>query len=420
MRKHLPRQPWQILVLICAVFVLAACNRSASDSALPPASVQKVFQVQGQIQQGPDAGLNLSGDLRATLDAAGRLQGTLMRESGSPITVTGQIDGQAIHLAFDLGNNAAVLGVGTLQHDISNAQGTAGGLLTGPQPGNSGDWFARWTTIAIPATTPAPNVTPSTSDGASWLPLLPYLLVGLTIIAILFGIVVVRASGDSRDSKFFYSIYERVLNVTMRVVSPSQRTTSQKSEPLLDLIDLAEKHGDLDKSRSAKRGKKSTPSFVKASAQTVGPERWPEETALPLAQFATTYAHGDDHYDLSFTIESARGEFLGECGAGISASVGSGKPKQVIALEVWLFDKNDINTVTKVLRSAQGFYNPSQRSSRDPVSDVLVIEPDQTLVLETKTLRLRVKVLAVEYLEDPAHSQSVFKQVSLKLAVWQR
>jgi hypothetical protein len=194
---------------------------------------------------------------------------------------------------------------------------------------------------------------------------------------------------------------------------------------------------------SRTRGRSTVP-FVKASAQTIEPERWPEETALPLAQFATTYAHGDDHYDLSFTIESARGEFLGECGVGISAAINSGKSKStsasdvpawleslatttadgqhkaVTALEVWVFDKNDINTVTKVLRSAQGFYNPSQRSSRDRVSDVLVIEPDQTLVLETKTLRLRGKVLAVDYLEDLASPQSFFKQVNLKLAVWQR
>jgi hypothetical protein len=52
------------------------------------------------------------------------------------------------------------------------------------------------------------------------------------------------------------------------------------------------------------------------------------------------------------------------------------------------------------------------------VNDVLVIEPDQTVVLETKTLRMRVKVSAVEYLSDAMVSSSAFNQVSLKLAVW--
>jgi hypothetical protein len=52
------------------------------------------------------------------------------------------------------------------------------------------------------------------------------------------------------------------------------------------------------------------------------------------------------------------------------------------------------------------------------VNEVLVIEPDQIVLLETRALRMRVEVTAVEYFEDPTHSQSVFKQVSLKLAVW--
>ncbi len=49
---------------------------------------------------------------------------------------------------------------------------------------------------------------------------------------------------------------------------------------------------------------------------------------------------------------------------------------------------------------------------------MLVIQPDQTIELETKALRLRVKVMAVEYLHDASGSASVFQQVSLKLAVW--
>jgi hypothetical protein len=101
-----------------------------------------------------------------------------------------------------------------------------------------------------------------------------------------------------------------------------------------------------------------------------------------------------------------------------STATATHSSKSVTALEVWVFDKNDINTVTTVLRSAHSFYNPSQRSARDPVNDVLVIEPNQTVVSETRALRLRVNVIAVEYLADVMASSGVFKQVSLKLAVW--
>ena len=63
---------------------------------------------------------------------------------------------------------------------------------------------------------------------------------------------------------------------------------------------------------------------------------------IPLAQFPTEYNIGHDTYDDSFSIETSTGEFLGECGVGISESIGIGDPKKVTAFEVWLFDKNDI------------------------------------------------------------------------------
>ncbi len=355
-------------LLISLLGLLAACTRPDSGTVIPSSRRQSSFQLQARIQQGSSAGVTLNGDLRVTIDSANRLQGTLTRETGSPITVTGQIDELAIHSSFDLGDNNAILGVGTLQHDIGNPQGSAGGLLTGPQPGDSGDWFARWTTSLTPAT--PPPATPTSSDnGASWLSVL-VLAVMIAVALLLLGVLLQQKAGG----KSLYS-----------------RTSGRSTIPL-----------------------------VKASVQTLEPEGWPDEPTLPLAQFASTYMHGDDHYDLSFTIKAAHGDFLGECGVGISETTGMGKPKQVIALEVWIFDKNDINTVTKVLRSAHAPYTPRPRSPRNPVNEVLMIEPDQLVVLETKTLRLRVKVLAVEYCGELAGTTGAFKQVSLKLAAWNK
>ncbi|MBE0696673.1 MAG: hypothetical protein IH586_07100, partial [Anaerolineaceae bacterium] len=76
---------------------------------------------------------------------------------------------------------------------------------------------------------------------------------------------------------------------------------------------------------------------------------FPEGQAPPIVQYLTTYTVGNDLYDDSFSIDSSSGEFLGECGVGISETIGVGDPKKVTAFEVWLFDKNDIQTVTKVL-----------------------------------------------------------------------
>jgi hypothetical protein len=54
----------------------------------------------------------------------------------------------------------------------------------------------------------------------------------------------------------------------------------------------------------------------------------------------------------STTLASLHPVNSGECGVGISETIGVGDPKKVTAFEVWLFDKNDIQTVTKVLMSA--------------------------------------------------------------------
>ena len=58
------------------------------------------------------------------------------------------------------------------------------------------------------------------------------------------------------------------------------------------------------------------------------------------------------------------GEFLGECGMGISDATGIGDADQVTAFEVWLFDKNDIQTVTKEVMSAHAMRMPRCWGSR--------------------------------------------------------
>ena len=97
--------------------------------------------------------------------------------------------------------------------------------------------------------------------------------------------------------------------------------------------------------------------------ETEAPNEWknypaPGEQA-PMAQFMASYKAGDDLFDDSFSVDSPAGEFLGECGVGISETIGVGVPKKVTAFEVWLFDKNDIQTVTKVLMSAHAFNDPA-------------------------------------------------------------
>ncbi len=140
----------------------------------------------------------------------------------------------------------------------------------------------------------------------------------------------------------------------------------------------------------------------------------------PLAQFNSTYVQGDDLFDESFSVDSPTGEFLGECGVGIADTIGVGEPKKVTAFEVWLFDKNDIQTVTAVLMSEHAYKDEATRQRLAPKGELVLAEPGQTVVLETATLQLVARVLDMAYGEGALPEHSYFERLSLDLAVWRK
>jgi hypothetical protein len=143
-----------------------------------------------------------------------------------------------------------------------------------------------------------------------------------------------------------------------------------------------------------------------------------ESQEAPIAHFITTYMLGDDLYDDSFSIDSPTGEFLGECGVGISDTIGVGDPKKVTAFEVWLFDKNDIQTITKVLMSDHAFHDPqiSQRliSKGEPVE----VEAGKPILLETATLQLEARIVDMNYGQGALPERSFFDRMTLELSIW--
>src|SRR5512133_3921525 len=142
--------------------------------------------------------------------------------------------------------------------------------------------------------------------------------------------------------------------------------------------------------------------------------------APPVAQYVTTYVIGDDLFDDSFSIDSPSGEFLGECGVGISETIGVGDPKKVTAFEVWLFDKNDIQTVTKVLMSQHAFNDPTINQRLASKGEPVLSEPGKRVVLETATLQLEASVVNMNYGQGALPQNSFFDQMTLRLDVWQK
>ena len=142
--------------------------------------------------------------------------------------------------------------------------------------------------------------------------------------------------------------------------------------------------------------------------------------AQPITQTMTTYVLGDDLYDESFSIDTGGGEFLGEYGVGVSETIGVGEPKKVTALEIWLFDKNDIKTATKVLMTEHAYNDPNIRARLEPKGELVVVKPQEQILLETQTLQLLATVVDMEYGTGAMPPKSHFERITLELAVWPR
>jgi hypothetical protein len=138
----------------------------------------------------------------------------------------------------------------------------------------------------------------------------------------------------------------------------------------------------------------------------------------PISQFVTTYVLGDDLFDDSFSIDSPSGEFLGECGIGISETIGVGEPKKVQAFEVWLFDKNDIQTVTKVLMSSHAFNDGANFQRLQAKGEPIMVERGKQIILETAALQLVATVSDMEYGQGALPQDSYFDRLTLEIAVW--
>ncbi len=138
-------------------------------------------------------------------------------------------------------------------------------------------------------------------------------------------------------------------------------------------------------------------------------------TSETLATFRTIYTLGDDLYDDSFSIESAAGDFLGECGVGIGDIIGVGEPKKVSAYEVWLFDKNDIQTVTKVLMSRYAYNDEATRNRLAAKGDPVLAENGAVLTLETASLQVEARIVDMKYGEGTLPQESFFERITIEL-----
>jgi hypothetical protein len=146
-------------------------------------------------------------------------------------------------------------------------------------------------------------------------------------------------------------------------------------------------------------------------------EDWEGVGQPPLGHFFTTYELGEDTYDDSFSIETPMGEFLGECGVGISETIGAGDPDKVTAFEVWLFDKSDIRTITKVLMSEHAYQDDALRARLASKGEAVLAQPGAPFMLETTGLQVRIDVTELIYGEgaEEVPAKGFFDKLTVEL-----
>lgn len=125
-----------------------------------PGPVHCMIDFEATVRQGPSSGVALRGIFDFKVDEAGVLYGKLMQADQSEIQAAGQVNGRAVNLVFELGEDQLVFGVGTAKVRITNDTcGLAlGGPFVGPAPGDAGDWLAK-PVGGNPSSTPACDIT---------------------------------------------------------------------------------------------------------------------------------------------------------------------------------------------------------------------------------------------------------------------
>jgi hypothetical protein len=151
-------------------------------------------------------------------------------------------------------------------------------------------------------------------------------------------------------------------------------------------------------------------------AERAVPSPQPGTTAGGLGHFVPQYTLGNDNYDTSYSLETPRGEFLGECGMGISETIGEGKPDKVTAFDLWLFDKADVRTVTQILMSEYAYNDQTLRTKLSTKGEAVLAEKGKTIQLETQSLAITAQVVELVYAANPnyppnSHFQKVIVEI---------
>jgi hypothetical protein len=141
-----------------------------------------------------------------------------------------------------------------------------------------------------------------------------------------------------------------------------------------------------------------------------------------VGTFQAVYDHGDEQFEESFDLSTSEG-FLGDCGATVAERLNVASPAPVVALLVWVFDREDLNSVNKLLLSPLAFYG--NKAMRDKLTSqygqqALVEVKEGTFEIRTTALRTEIEVRNLQLAELENIPGGYFQHVELTFRVYYR
>lgn len=200
------------------------------------------------------------------------------------------------------------------------------------------------------------------------------LLVLMTIVAGALVWFVDRSTGFTRNS----------VETTHTVTAPRTATfiTPEPAEPA----------GDVNIYMNAMPAAAGTVDMgVAAPAPVIATRSAPGEVQLSPYP-PTIYQHGDETYDQGFTINSTIGELLAECGVSIADRLGVDSPARVNALSVWVFDKSDFKSTTKILMTPNALADPVIQAKLRSRGELVLARDGDIIDITTTAVRVEVRV----------------------------
>jgi hypothetical protein len=204
-------------------------------------------------------------------------------------------------------------------------------------------------------------------------------------------------------------------------VRPAPATDSQASPPASADIVAPDTNPGAPRMRSAPAPASTADSPLRPTTQTgATPARAAAGEQL-VGTFDAIYDLSTDkeHFDNGFPIQAGLGELIGECGATVIERIDVDSPARVVALAVWLFDKADFQSTTKVLMTDFVFADAAVRDKLRNRGDAIPARLGSFDIV-TSSLRAEVEVVDVQFGAVGATSNGYFERLALHFTVFRR